>query len=52
MNDCAKVNTPVECGVKMSKNDEGEKVNSITFKSLVRSLRYLTCTLPGNFFME
>jgi hypothetical protein len=52
MEDCAKVNTLVECGVKMSKNDEGEKINSTTFKSLVRSLRYLTCTLPGNFFME
>ena len=44
MKDCAKVNTPFECGVKMSKNDEGEKINSTTFKSLVRSLRYLTCT--------
>ena len=39
-----KVNTSVECGVKMSKNDERKKINSITFKKLVRSLRYLTCT--------
>jgi len=37
--DCAKVNSLVECGVKMSKNDEGEKINSTTFKSLVGSLR-------------
>jgi hypothetical protein len=37
--DCAKVNSLVECGVKMSKNDEGEKINSTTFKSLVESLR-------------
>jgi hypothetical protein len=44
MKDCAKVNTLVECGVKMSKNDEGEKINFTTFKSLVRSLRYLACT--------
>jgi len=46
MEDCAKVKTPVECGVKKSKNDEGEKINSTTFKSLVESLRYLTCTRP------
>ena len=44
MENCIKVNTPVECGVKISKNDEGEKINSTTFKSLVGSLRYLTCT--------
>jgi hypothetical protein len=44
MKDCARVNAPIECGVKMSKNDEGEKINSTTFKSLVESLRYLTCT--------
>ncbi|XP_061951878.1 uncharacterized mitochondrial protein AtMg00810-like [Populus nigra] len=46
MKDCAKVNTPVECGVKMSKNDKEGNINSTTFKSLVRSLRYLTCTRP------
>jgi len=46
-----KVNTRVECGVKMSKNDEGEKINSTTFKSLVGSLRYLTCIFRI-FFME
>jgi hypothetical protein len=44
MEDCIRVNTPVECGVKMSKNDKGEKISSITFKSLVGSLRYLTYT--------
>jgi hypothetical protein len=30
----------------MSKNDEEEKINSSTFKSLVRSLRYLICNHP------
>jgi len=30
--------------MKMSKNDKGGKINSTTFKSLVMSLRYLTCT--------
>jgi len=33
MENCARVNTLVKCGVKMSKNDKGEKINSITFKS-------------------
>ena len=39
MEDYVRVNTLVECGVKMSKNDEREKINSTTFKSLVESLR-------------
>jgi hypothetical protein len=30
--------------VKISKNDKKEKINSTTFKILVGSLRYLTCT--------
>ena len=47
MEDCAKVNTLVKCGVKLSKNDEGKKVNSTTFKSPIRSLRYLTCIRPN-----
>ncbi|KAG6510355.1 hypothetical protein ZIOFF_028365 [Zingiber officinale] len=38
------INTPVECVVKLSKHDEEEKVNPTFFKSLVGSLRYLTCT--------
>jgi hypothetical protein len=50
MSDCARVNTLVECGVKMSKNDEEEKINSTTFKSLVRSLRYLICTRSNIIF--
>ena len=44
MKNYIKVNTLVECGVKMSTNDEGDNLNSTTFKSLVRSLRYLICT--------
>jgi hypothetical protein len=44
MEECAKMNTLVECGVKMSKKNEGEKINSTTFKNIVGSLRYLTCT--------
>ena len=38
------INNPVECGVKMSKNDKVKKINSITFKILVESLKYLTFT--------
>jgi len=60
MKGCAKLNILVDCGVKMSKNDKGGKINFTTFKSLVRSLRYLTCTRPyilygvglANRFME
>jgi len=50
MKDCAKVNTLVECRVNMSKNNEGEKINSTTFKSLVGILKYLTCTYPDIIF--
>ncbi|KAG6500602.1 hypothetical protein ZIOFF_040450 [Zingiber officinale] len=37
------INIPVEYGVKLSKHDEEEKVDPTFFKSLVGSLRYLTC---------
>ncbi|KAG6489096.1 hypothetical protein ZIOFF_050354 [Zingiber officinale] len=46
MNNSKSINTPVECGVKLSKHDEEEKVDPTFFKSLVGSLRYLTCTRP------
>jgi hypothetical protein len=42
MENCAKVNALIECGLKLSNNDEREKINSTTFKSLVGGLRYLT----------
>uniref|UniRef100_A0A803MZ89 Uncharacterized protein n=1 Tax=Chenopodium quinoa TaxID=63459 RepID=A0A803MZ89_CHEQI len=46
------VSTPMECGVKLSKNDPyGQKVNPTLFKSLVGSLRYLTCTRPDILFV-
>ena len=44
------VSTPVECGVKLSKHDDRERVNQTFFKSLVRSLRYLICTRPNILF--
>ncbi|CAL1410462.1 unnamed protein product [Linum trigynum] len=46
MENCNPVSTPAECGLKLSKDDKGEKVNSTEFRSLVGSLRYLTCTRP------
>ncbi|KAG6516262.1 hypothetical protein ZIOFF_026717 [Zingiber officinale] len=45
MNNSKPINTPVECGVKLSKND-GEKVDPTLVKSLVGSLQSLTCTRP------
>ncbi|KAL5539459.1 hypothetical protein UlMin_045115 [Ulmus minor] len=50
MNDCKPISTPVECGIKLSKHDEGESVDPTFFKSLVGSLRYLTCTRPDILF--
>ena len=40
------VSTPVDCGIKLSRYDEGSNVDATYFKSLVGSLRYLTCTRP------
>ena len=34
----------MECGIKLSKHEDDEKVDLTLFKSLVGSLRYLTCT--------
>ncbi|KAK4342495.1 hypothetical protein RND71_038311 [Anisodus tanguticus] len=50
MFDCNSVNTSMESKTKLSKFDDGEKVNPTFFKSLVVSLRYLTCTRPYIFF--
>ncbi|KAL0320217.1 UNVERIFIED_CONTAM: Retrovirus-related Pol polyprotein from transposon RE1 [Sesamum radiatum] len=50
MMECNPVNTPIECGVKLSKDNGARKVDSTTFRSLVGSLRYLTCTRPDIVF--
>ena len=42
-NDCKLISTPIKYGVKLSKHDEGKDVDPIFLKSLVGSLRYLTC---------
>ncbi|MCV5002872.1 reverse transcriptase domain-containing protein, partial [Escherichia coli] len=46
MDNCKPISTPIECGIKLSKDDEAEKMDPTLFKSLVGSLRYLTCTRP------
>ncbi|KAL5828852.1 hypothetical protein ACOSQ3_018320 [Xanthoceras sorbifolium] len=46
IDDCKPINTPVECEIKLSKHDEGESIYPTFFKSLVGSLRYLTCRRP------
>ncbi|XP_074328393.1 secreted RxLR effector protein 161-like [Apium graveolens] len=46
MENCQAVSTPIECGSKLSNFEKGEKVDPTYFKSLVGSLRYLTCTRP------
>lgn len=40
---CKMINISMECKIKLSMNDEAKKVNTIIFKSLVRSLWYLAC---------
>ena len=40
------VSIPMEPGAKLSKFDGGEHVDASRYRSLVGSLRYLTCTTP------
>ena len=35
MDDCKPISTPIECGIKLSKNDEARKVDTTLFKSLI-----------------
>ncbi|KAG6527467.1 hypothetical protein ZIOFF_009569 [Zingiber officinale] len=44
MESCNPVSTPMEPGAKLSKFDGGERVDASKYRSLVGSLRYLTCT--------
>ena len=46
MDDCNPVGIPMECEIKLSKHEEGNKVDPDLYKSLVGSLHYLTCTRP------
>nr|GEX72046.1 hypothetical protein [Tanacetum cinerariifolium] len=51
MDTCNPVGTLIEHKVKPSKHYRGKAVDSTHFKSLVRSLRYLTCTRPDILFV-
>nr|XP_027186647.1 uncharacterized protein LOC113784610 [Cicer arietinum] len=46
MFDCNLVNTLMESRLKLSKFEDGQKEDTSFFKSLVGSIRYLTCTRP------
>ncbi|KAG6436667.1 hypothetical protein SASPL_101569 [Salvia splendens] len=46
MESCNPVNTPVEISQELRKHDGEAEVDPTYFKSLVGSLRYLTCTRP------
>ncbi|KAA0059797.1 putative mitochondrial protein [Cucumis melo var. makuwa] len=45
------ITTSIEIGTKLSKYKEGDDVDPSYFKSLVGSLRYLTCTQPDILFI-
>ena len=46
MQNCQPVSTPIECGTKLSRFNDGERVNPTLFRKLVGNLRYLTCSRP------
>ena len=46
MDDFNPVGTPMECEIKLSKHEEGNRVDPILYKILVGSLHYLTCIRP------
>jgi hypothetical protein len=46
MEGCNPAETPIPLGTKLSKNDEGPRVDSTLYKSLIGSLLYLTATRP------
>jgi hypothetical protein len=46
MKDCNPVSTPAECGTKLHKDLDGQKVDSTLYKQIVGSLMYLTTTRP------
>jgi len=46
MEDSNPVKTPIETGIKLTKEGDGQIVDATYFKQIVGSLRYLTCTRP------
>lgn len=46
MSNCNSVTTPSDAGLKLTKDQDGKKVDSTLFKQIVGSLMYLTATRP------
>jgi hypothetical protein len=44
MENCSLIATSMELGTKLLRYDEGEEVDANLYRSLIGSLRYLTCT--------
>jgi Reverse transcriptase (RNA-dependent DNA polymerase) len=51
MENCNPIVTPMELGTKLSRYDEGDEVDTNLYRSLIRNLRYLTCTRPDIMFV-
>ncbi|CAL5403117.1 unnamed protein product [Camellia sinensis] len=43
---CNSVGTPIDLGLKLTKDPEGKKIDNILYKQMVGSLMYLTTTRP------
>ena len=50
MMNCKPIVTPIAIGTKLSKDDDGSKVDPMLYKRLVGSLMYLTITRPNTMF--
>ncbi|XP_037493989.1 secreted RxLR effector protein 161-like [Jatropha curcas] len=46
MQDCKPVSTPISTGLKLGKDENTEKVDTILYRSLIGSLLYLTASRP------
>jgi len=46
MEDSNSIKTPIETGIKLTKEGDGQTINATYFKQIVGSLRYLMCTRP------
>ena len=50
MKECNSAKTPMECRLRLSREGEGEEVESTYFRKLIGCLRYLTLTRPDLIF--